>query len=161
MNLPERTSSAHTIKRPTGRPPSRALPPKIYPKKNGYEPFKTASGTILIPNPVPPGTKDAPDNIREIIHCGCEVSECLGDRCKCKSIGCTTFCKCEAGLNCKNPLTKRVTGVDEEDEDIDLETLTDQTLTGSIISMLMPCTVTLALVYVDQFDIFCLNQFVY
>ena len=35
------------------------------------------------------------------------------------------FCKCEAGLNCKNPLTKRVTGVDEEDEDIDLETLTD------------------------------------
>ena len=87
--------------------------------------LKIASGTILIPRPVPPGTKDAPDNVREMIHCGCEVSECAGDRYRCKSIGCTRFCKCEAGPICKNPFTKRMSEGEDEDESFDLETFAD------------------------------------
>ena len=92
------------------------VPPKLDPKAWGYESLKTASGTILVPIPVPPGTKDAPDEVREMIHCGCESSECLGN-CKCKSIGCTVFCKCGAGVNCKNPLTKKTTTYDDDGDD--------------------------------------------
>ena len=82
------------------------VPPTIDPKTCGYESLKTASGSILVPSPVPPCTKDAPDEIREMIYCGCETSECLGN-CKCKSIGCTVFCKCGAGINCKKCLDEK------------------------------------------------------
>lgn len=82
------------------------VPPDICPTDYGYETKLTASGSIVVPRTVPPGTKDAPDKVRDMIHCGCEVSECKGDICRCRSIGCTIFCKCEAGPNCKNPLTK-------------------------------------------------------
>ena len=81
-------------------------------------------GPSSYPKLVPPGTKDAPDKICEMIHCGCEVSECKGDNCKCSSIGCTVFCKCEAGPNCKNTLTKQqaeITETDEIDEQIGIE----------------------------------------
>ena len=100
------------------------IPPKIEPKTLGYESLKTASGSILVPSPVPPGTKDAPDKVREMIHCGCDVTECLWDKCKCKSIGCTVFCKCGAGGNCKNPLTRKSTEDDELDETADTGTET-------------------------------------
>ena len=103
------------------------VPPNINPKRDsypcGYESLKTASGSILVLSPVPPGTKDAPDEVREMIHCGCETSECLGN-CKCKSIGCTVFCKCGAGLNCKNPLTKKSNAEDDEDESVETEDTT-------------------------------------
>ena len=92
------------------------VPPTIDPKTCGYESLKTASGSILVPSPVPPGTKNAPDEIREMIYCGCETSECLGN-CKCKSIGCTVFCKCGAGVNCKNPLTKKTNTENDDDND--------------------------------------------
>ena len=90
------------------------VPPNIDPKTCRYESLKTASGSILVPSPVPPGTKDAPDEIREMIHCGCETCACLGN-CKCKSTGCTVFCKCGAGVNGKNPLTKKLNAEDDDD----------------------------------------------
>ena len=67
-------------------------PPDINPTDYGYEAQPTATGSILVPQPVPHGTKDAPDLVREMINCGCEITECVGERCKCNSIGCAVFC---------------------------------------------------------------------
>ena len=52
-----------------------------------------------------------------MMHCGCETSHCQEGNCKCRSIGCTVFCKCEAGPNCLNPLTKHVVENDEPQSD--------------------------------------------
>ena len=93
------------------------IPPSLDPTQYGYESHSimTASGhgSILIPRPLPPGTKTAPDFIMDKIHCGCDSSHCERGSCKCNSIGCTVFCKCEAGPNCLNPLTKQI--VNRED----------------------------------------------
>ena len=82
------------------------VPNDICPTDYGYETKATASCSVVVPQTVPPGTKDVPDKVRDMIHCGCEASECKGNNCKCWSIGCTIFCKCEAGPNCKNPLQR-------------------------------------------------------
>ena len=49
--------------------------------------------------------------------------ECIEDRCKCRSIGCTVFCKCEEGPTCKNPLTKMTTERTEQVDEIDQESV--------------------------------------
>ena len=41
------------------------------------------------------------------------------------AIGCTRFCKCEAGPIYKNPFTKRMSEEADEDERFDLETFAD------------------------------------
>ena len=89
------------------------IPPDMNPLDYGYEFHSTATGSILVPQPLPPGTKDSPDFIREMIHCGCDASQCKGTNCKCSTIACTLFCKCEAGSTCLNPLTKHFQGIDE------------------------------------------------
>lgn len=93
------------------------IPPSLDPTQYGYEShgIMTASGhgSILIPRPLPPGTKTAPDFILDKIHCGCVSSQCERGNCKCSLIGCTVFRKCEAGPNCLNPLTKHI--LNEED----------------------------------------------
>ena len=83
------------------------VPPNLLATEFGWETCTTATGEILVPCTVPPNTKDAPDEIREMIHCGCESSRCKGVACKCNRIGCTLFCNCEAGPNCLNTLTKK------------------------------------------------------
>ena len=65
-----------------------------------------SDGSILKPGTVPPGTKLAPNEILEMVCCGCEVSHCQEDNRKCENIGCTIFCACEARALCLNPLTK-------------------------------------------------------
>ena len=101
-------------------------PPNNYPIDYGYETTPTASGSVVVPWTVPPGAKDALYKVSDMIHRGCEVSKCKGDNCKCRSIGCTIFCKCEAGPNCKIPLTKRPTeGIDETDQ-TDVLTVTEE-----------------------------------
>ena len=107
-----------TIKLPTGKLQSLEFLLISAPQIMVMRPKLHASGPIVVTRTVPPGTKDAPEKILDMINCRCEVSECKGDHCKCRSIGCTIFCKFEAGPNCKNPLTQRT--MDDTDE-------TDQT----------------------------------
>ena len=92
------------------------IPPDMCPTYYGYDSHAIAMGLILLPQPLPPGTKDAPDKICDMIHCGCEASQCQGHKCKCSSIGCTVVCKCEAGSTCLNLLTKHSTQCDETDK---------------------------------------------
>ena len=104
------------------------VPPSLNPLHYGFEAQQTEKGPIFTPLPVPHGIKDAPDIVRELIHCGCEKYKCLSQSCKCSTIGCTVFCKCEAGPNCKNPLTTRTTeGEDDEGGNIVSEPATEDT----------------------------------
>ncbi len=48
-----------------------------------------------------------PDEILQMVRCGCEKSACKGANCRGSLIGCTVFCACEAGPLCLNSLTKR------------------------------------------------------
>ena len=82
-------------------------PPNVNETEYGYHEKMTAKGPVLVPNLLPPGVEDTPPFVRSMISCNCEKSECKGTHCSCSAIGCTIFCKCEAGSICKNPLTKR------------------------------------------------------
>ena len=92
----------------------RGEPPSLSAVDLGFEAHTAATGDILIPRPLSQGTKDAPDKVREMIHCRCDASQCKGKNCKCSTIGCTIFSKCESGPNCLNPLTKNYVITEEE-----------------------------------------------
>ncbi len=84
-------------------------PPTLDLVEYGYvrhEPSKS-----LIPTTVPDGVTLAPDDIMSVIKCNCEgASACRNMRCSCNrsKLPCTLFCKCEAGDECLNELTKTV-----------------------------------------------------
>ena len=84
-------------------------PLTIYPVEYGYvrhEPSKS-----LLPTTVPDGVTLAPDDIMSLIKCNCEgASACRNMRCSCNrsKLSCTLFCKCDAGVECLNELTKTV-----------------------------------------------------
>ena len=82
-------------------------PPIIDETEYGFHEKQTGKGPILVPNLVPQGVEDTPPFVRKMISCNCEKSECKDAHCSCAAVGCTIFCKCEAGPQCKNPLTKR------------------------------------------------------
>ena len=71
-----------------------------------HEPSKT-----LLPATVPDGVTFAPDEIMTLIRCNCEGAlACRNMRCSCShsKLSCTMFCKCNAGDECLNELTKMV-----------------------------------------------------
>lgn len=72
-----------------------------------HEPSKS-----LLPVTVPASVPLAPEEIMQLIKCGCEGSSpCRTLRCSCSrlKLPCTLFCKCNAGSECLNDLTKTVT----------------------------------------------------
>ena len=85
-------------------------PPDVDPVNFGYsrhEPSKS-----LLPVTVPADVPLAPDEIMKLIKCSCEgPSPCRTQRCSCSrlKLPCTLFCKCNAGSECLNDLTKTVT----------------------------------------------------
>ena len=71
-----------------------------------HEPSKT-----LLPTTVPDGVTLPPDKIMTLIKCNCKgTSACRNKRCSCNrsKLPCTLFCKCNAGDECLNELTKTV-----------------------------------------------------
>ena len=88
------------------------VPPPLNAMDHGWE----RDDPLLKPRTVASGTKLAPDEILEMVRCGCDKSACKGAICKCSLIGCTVFCACEAGSLCLNPLTKRSDVEDEGDD---------------------------------------------
>ena len=88
------------------------VPPPLNAMDHGWE----RDGPLLKPRTVASGTMLAPDEILEMVRCGCDKSACRGAICKCSLIGCTVFCACEAGSLCLNPLTKRSDVEDEGDD---------------------------------------------
>ena len=84
-------------------------PPALDPIEYGYvryEPSKT-----LLPTTVPDDVTLAPDEIVSLMKCNCEgASACRNTRCSCSrsKLPCTLFCKCNAGDECFNELTKTV-----------------------------------------------------
>lgn len=91
------------------------VPPPLSPTDHGWE----LDRCVMKPRTITPGTKLAPDEILEMIRCGCQKSACKGANCKCSLIGCTMFCACEAGPLCLNPLTNRSDVADDSDNEAD------------------------------------------
>ena len=84
-------------------------PPTLDPVEYEYvrhEPSKT-----LLPTTVPDGVTLAPDEIMTLIKCNCEgASACRNMSCSCSrsKLPCALFCKCNAGDEFLNELTKTV-----------------------------------------------------
>ena len=114
LKRPQKISREHIIKWRTGWQRCQAyLHHSMQWTMGGSE---TAHSWVLKPRTVASGTKLAPDEILEMVRCGCDKSACRGAICKCSLIGCTVFCACEAGSLCLNPLTKRSDVEDEGDD---------------------------------------------
>ena len=84
-------------------------PPTLDAMEYGYvshEPSKT-----LLPTTVPDGVTLAPDEIMTLIKCNCEgalARRNMRRSCSHSKLPCTLFCKCNAGDECLNELTKTV-----------------------------------------------------
>ena len=79
-----------------------------------------------MPIGIPDDTKAAPDDILDMINCGCTSgTACSGGRCGCSvaQLSCSAFCMCQRQdtLTCNNKWTKSVTEEvdDSTDEDGD------------------------------------------
>ena len=58
----------------------------------------------------------APDEVLDIISCGCNAG-CSSGLCSCRreTIACTEYCKCRGGLMCLNPFSRTLDNFEDED----------------------------------------------
>ena len=93
-------------------------PPDLDPLKYGY--LKHEPSKSLLPVTVPAGVALAPDEIMSLIRCNCSegTRRCSTMKCSCcrTRLPCTVFCKCNAGEDCSNELTRTVTDPQENSE---------------------------------------------
>ena len=93
-------------------------PPDLDPLKYGY--LKHEPSKSLLPVTVPAGVALAPDEIMSLIRCNCSegTRRCSTMRCSCcrTRLPCSVFCKCNAGDDYSNELTRTVTGPQENSE---------------------------------------------
>ena len=87
-------------------------PPNLDPSNYGWS--LDLSNKILIATPIPTGTAAAPEEILNLIKCGCaSENPCVNNRCSChkNNIPCTIFCQCQKGGNiCLNTLGANADG---------------------------------------------------
>ena len=86
-------------------------PPEMNPTNYGWE---LDHQGILHPRTVQPGTLSAPTEILQLIRCSWKTSVCRIAACNCSKIGCTVFCQCGGGKDCKSPITQHQSEEDSE-----------------------------------------------
>ncbi|MES9884531.1 MAG: hypothetical protein ABW185_27110 [Sedimenticola sp.] len=93
-------------------------PPALDPTLLGWS--LDEASTLLIPVPMRPSVSTAPQNVLEMIRCGCASAKpCASARCGCYAakLSCSMFCNCHGERMCANECTK-VCNVSVDDEDI-------------------------------------------
>lgn len=83
--------------------------PDITPLDLGWE----VCGSMLRPQHGSPGQLPAPDEVMNLIKCGCKAG-CSSALCTCAklSLTCTAVCKCKGSFFCKNPNTVSTTDLE-------------------------------------------------
>ena len=92
-------------------------PPEVNFAHFGWE-FESNS-SCLQPSFGSPDLVLVPDNLLQIMRCGCKSDEpCKGKQCSCGKVKlpCSTFCDCEGGIRCNNP-RKQAVNSDNDGED--------------------------------------------
>jgi len=76
-------------------------PPNLDPLQHGWE----MNGSELRPVFTPPGQLAAPDEVLNLIRCGCKTG-CKTALCSCVkfTLTCSEFCKCMGQATCQNPI---------------------------------------------------------
>ena len=95
-----------------------AEPPKLDPTVYGWK--RDDVSKSLKPVQLPTNVALAPQDVLEMIHCGCSSEKpCLTAQCRCNTarLPCTMFCKCRGESSCRNE--KTLTGTREEDDEAD------------------------------------------
>ena len=92
--------------------------PDLDPTLYGWH--RDENGTTLYPVTLPHGVFAAPENILQLLKCGCTTSRpCSSGRCGCVTaqMSCSIFCSCNAGSDCCNEQTRALAVNPGEDDD--------------------------------------------
>ena len=76
----------------------------------------------LVPLPLTPDVKRAPDEVLKIIRYGCSSDRaCSTAQCCCSAatLSCSVFCGCRGGVDCFNTQTKSAALSTDDDEEIE------------------------------------------
>ena len=95
-------------------------PPDMDPTAFGW--YKDHTRRCLLPVMFPDGVITAPQEILEMVRCGCaSVTPCQTGRCSCQAakLPCTLFCGCQSKDVCRNDFTKLCSSINDEDLDDD------------------------------------------
>ena len=81
--------------------------PPAFEHNRGWTTDGSSNG--LVPVPLPPDVRPAPDDVLKMIRCGCSSARpCDTSRCSCSAarLSCTLFCSCHGNEDCFNVQTK-------------------------------------------------------
>ena len=101
--------------------------PEMDPMLFGWE----MNGSVLQPVKMLSSTEIAPEEVMNIVSCGC-TSGCATLACSCTkhALSCSPSCKCKGEMSCENPLTATLrTSYDDSDlseEDGEIQDIDDQ-----------------------------------